>query len=57
MSDPGRSRHARLPYPSVLKTRDFPRSLDRVGVVCLAIAVLETQADTPPLQFSGARLA
>jgi hypothetical protein len=40
--DQGRSRHAksRSPCSAISKACDIPRGLDRVGVVCLAIAVL-----------------
>jgi hypothetical protein len=41
MPEQGQSRHARSPYLPVLKACDLHRGLDRGGVVCLAIAVIE----------------
>lgn len=42
----GRSHHAEScsPYFSVFEVCDLPRGLGSVGVVCLAIAVLEKQS-------------
>ena len=47
---------SRSPYSAIFKTRDFPRGLDRIGLVCFALAVLVVRKGRPGVKRAASSM-